>query len=166
MQIRTATSQDIVETYKLYDDARSDLRRRNIFQWPDDYPSEQTVRTDIGRGELYVITDNDQIAGAICLNQRQDEQYKDINWLLDGSKVMVVHRLVVAPHLQGRGLAQKLMTFAEQLAADEGYTCIRLDAYTGHARTRQFYEQRGYRIRGEVFFPQREMPFWCFERNI
>lgn len=166
MQIRIATTDDVADTYKLYDDARSDLRGRNIFQWPDNYPSGQTVQTDIDRRELYLITVNDQIAGAVCLNQRQDEQYKDVNWLLDGSKVMVVHRLVVAPQLQGKGLARKLMTFAEQLATAEEYTCIRLDAYTGHERTRLFYEQRGYQVRGEVFFPQREMPFWCFEREV
>jgi protein-tyrosine phosphatase len=58
------------------------------------------------------------------------------------------------------------MTFAEGLAEKDGYTSIRLDAYTGHERTRRFYERRGYQVRAEVFFPQREMPFWCFERKV
>ena len=149
----------------VYDEARSHLRAKNIFQWPDSYPSRETVRKDIDRKELYVLWTNGRIAGAVCLNQEQEEAYKNVAWSFDDRKVMVVHRLVVDPSLQGGGLGQALMDFAERLATEEGYTSIRLDAYTGHERTRWFYERRGYMLRGEVMFPQRDTPFWCFERK-
>lgn len=166
MEILIATTADVEDTYQLYDEARSHLRAKGILQWPEGYPSEQTVRNDIDRRELYVLWSNGCIAGAVCLNQQQDAEYQKIDWSFDGRKVMVVHRLVVDPSLQGQGLGQTLMDFAERLAEEERYTSIRLDAYTGHERTRWFYERRGYKMRGEVMFPQREMPFWCFERKV
>jgi len=166
VEIQIATIADATSTYQLYDEARAELRVKHIFQWPDHYPSEEIVREDIERRELYLLWLDDEIAGAICLNNRQDEQYATVDWALDGAKVLVVHRLVVAPGLQGKGLAQALMTFAERLAEKEAYSSIRLDAFTGHERVRRFYETRGYQIAGQVFFPHRDMPFWCFERPV
>lgn len=166
MKVEIAATADVEEIYQLYDEARADLRAKGIFQWPDDYPSVQTVQDDIDLGELYLLRLEEETVGAVCLNQRQDEQYKTVDWLFDDQKVMVVHRLVVTPALQRHGLAKILMTFAEGKAVEEAYTSIRLDAYTGHERTRRFYERRGYIVRGEVMFPKREMSFWCFEREV
>jgi len=56
------------------------------------------------------------------------------------------------------------LLFAEKRAADNGYSSIRLDAYSGNAIALQLYERNGYRKRGEVFFPRRELPFICYEK--
>jgi hypothetical protein len=55
------------------------------------------------------------------------------------------------------------MDFAESHAARSGYASIRLDAYTGNPRSVQLYRRRGYREVGQVYFPRRTLPFWCFE---
>ena len=166
MNIRLALPQDLDEVFQLYADARLQLREQGIFQWPDDYPSPQTVFVDIEREELYVLEKDQHIYGAICLNERQDEQYSLVSWRLNDDNPLVIHRMVIAPASQGGGLAQQLMDFTEQHAFDHGYSSIRLDAYTGHERSRRFYERRGYVNRGEVYFAKRELPFWCFELEL
>jgi GNAT superfamily N-acetyltransferase len=163
MNIRLALPSELNEVYQLYADARIHLRGQGIHQWSDNYPSRQTTLLDIEREELFVLEKNQHIYGAICLNERQDDQYKLIAWRLNDDNPLVIHRLVIAPDAQGGGLARQLMDFAEKQALDRGYLSIRLDAYTGHERVRRFYEQRGYVSRGMVFFEGRELPFWCFE---
>ena len=58
------------------------------------------------------------------------------------------------------------MDFALNKAGDEGYSSIRLDAYSQNDRTLRFYENRGYEKRGEIYFPYRDEPFYCYEKAI
>ena len=58
------------------------------------------------------------------------------------------------------------MDFAESFAMEHGFSCIRLDAYTGHPPALALYERRGYDRVGQVYFPRRELPFDCFEKTI
>jgi ribosomal protein S18 acetylase RimI-like enzyme len=55
------------------------------------------------------------------------------------------------------------MEFAELYATRSGYASVRLDAYTGNPRSVNLYRRRGYREVGQIRFPRRELPFWCFE---
>jgi hypothetical protein len=55
------------------------------------------------------------------------------------------------------------MEFAESHAAQSGYASVRLDAYTANQRSVELHRRRGYREVGQVYFPRRSMPFWCFE---
>ena len=58
------------------------------------------------------------------------------------------------------------MDFAESFAMEHGFSCIRLDAYTGHPPALALYERRGYDRVGQVYFPRRELPFDCVEKTI
>jgi ribosomal protein S18 acetylase RimI-like enzyme len=41
-----------------------------------------------------------------------------------------------------------------------------LDVYTGNERAVRLYERRGYTVAGQVFFPRRELPFYCMEKTV
>ncbi|TXF90123.1 GNAT family N-acetyltransferase [Neolewinella aurantiaca] len=166
MNIRLALPADVDDVYRLYDEARSHLRSQGIFQWPDSYPSLNVVSRDANNEELYVFETDGLIAGAVCLNEQQDEAYASIDWKVPDLCPLVIHRLVVAPKFQRKGIARKMMDFSEDLAERNGYASVRLDAYTGHERVGQFYKSRGYICRGQVRFPERELPFWCFELEV
>jgi ribosomal protein S18 acetylase RimI-like enzyme len=83
---------------------------------------------------------------------------------LGGEPALVVHRLCVDPAYQGNGLGSQLMDFAEAHAKQNTYVSIRLDAYAGNPRAVWLYERRGYRKAGQVYFPRRTLPFFCFEK--
>lgn len=59
-----------------------------------------------------------------------------------------LRQMAVLNNLQGKGIGRALMTFAENLARDRGYTRI-----TMHARVSAtgFYEKLGYEVKGEQF---------------
>lgn len=76
---------------------------------------------------------------------------------------MVIHRLALHPEWQGRGIGSMLMDHAEDHARQNGFSCIRLDTYTGTPRALAMYARRGYQQIGQVWFPRRELPFDCME---
>lgn len=82
---------------------------------------------------------------------------------MDG-KVLIIHRLAVHPLFQNQGFAKRLMDFAEDYAINENFSSIRLDAYSANEKVLRFYEAREYKKRGEVYFPDRKLPFYCYEK--
>lgn len=163
MLINLAQPSQASDIYNIYNLCRETLRRENIFQWNDNYPAPETITTDIENRHLYIYIQNGQCAGAICLNEDQSPEYLPLPWR-DNGKILVIHRLAVHPLLQKQGIARKLMDFAENFAAGNGYTSIRLDAYSGNPRSLALYEKRGYQKAGEVYFPGRIAHFNCYEK--
>ena len=56
------------------------------------------------------------------------------------------------------------MNFAETYAKENNYNSVRLDTFSQNKRNQKFYEQRGYKRLGDIYFPkQSEHPFYCYE---
>ena len=159
-----ATSGDAAAVCQIVTRAAQDLEDKGIFQWDEIYPDMETISKDIERQELYLYKKNGIIKGTITLNEYQDEEYAVVNWQLDASKILVVHRVCTDPACQGQGIGKCLMTYAEQFGAENGYDVIRLDAFTQNPISCRFYEQIGYRKTGIVTF--RKGQFYCFEKQI
>ena len=79
-------------------------------------------------------------------------------------KNLYIHRLAIDPSQQGKGYAQKLMSFAEDKAKKNGLVSVRLDTFSQNKRNQRFYEARGYNKLSDIYFPkQSEHPFHCYE---
>ena len=163
MRIVTGEGRHVDPVWHLMHRCRAALAAQAIFQWDDVYPTRDVVETDVRHGALHVLEDDDgRCVASVTLDERQSAEYASLAWT-GTEPALVVHRLCVDPEAQGRGHAHRLMEFAESLAARRGYASIRLDAYTGNPRSVQLYRRRGYREVGQIHFPRRELPFWCFE---
>ncbi|MBI6563139.1 GNAT family N-acetyltransferase [Pseudomonas synxantha] len=93
-------------------------------------PMLEDYRQRIEAGGVHVMDHAGQVQGFIIL--------------LDTDTGLLLDNLAVAPDAQGLGLGRVLMDFAEQQAADSGYTHIYL--YTNEAMTENIalYARRGY----------------------
>lgn len=141
------------------------LRDNGIDQWDENYPDRASIERDIETQTLFAYREGESIVGIVVLNEFQDEEYNEINWLTDErSRNLVVHRLAVDPIHQGKGIARALMDFAEQHAAEQHYDSIRLDTFSQNPRNQQFYKRRGYTELGAVFLKyKKEHPYFCYE---
>lgn len=142
------------------------MELENILQWTDSYPSLDVITSDIDNKELYELHDEDEILGVICLSLYQEPEYRTIDWLDKAENALIVHRLAISPLFQNKGLAKKLMTFAEERALEKGFDSIRLDAFSGNEKALRLYERLGYKKRGKVNFPGRNLPFICYEKML
>jgi len=56
------------------------------------------------------------------------------------------------------------MRFVDDFAVKNNYSCIRFDAYSENLPALSLYESMGYKRLGNLFFPVKESPFYCFEK--
>ena len=141
------------------------MRQNGIDQWDENYPDRQSIENDLQTQTLFVYKEGEQIAGIIVLNEHQDEEYGQVKWSTsEENRNLVVHRLAVLPEHQGKGLARKLMDFAESFAKEKKYDAIRLDTFSQNPRNQKFYGNRGYNNLGPVYLKyKKEHPYFCYE---
>ncbi len=165
MKISLANLSDLEPISTLIKSCTAHLIENGIFQWNNNYPSENILKGDIELQQLYKIKVNQVIIGCIVLTEIEDEVYKKVKWLTKSENNLYVHRLAIHPNFQGRGYAQKLMDFAEAYAITNNYVSIRLDTFSKNSRNQKFYEQRSYTKLESIFLPnQSENPFYCYEK--
>lgn len=162
--IRRAKISEISEILRLTKACATYMVKNGIYQWNEHYPSKLAFEKDIERTELFVLENNQAIIGTLVITPIMDEEYNPVQWLTPNAKNAYIHRLSIHPKQQGKGLAQKLMDFAENYAKEHGFISVRLDTFSQNKRNQKFYELRGYQKLGDIFFPkQSEHPFHCYE---
>lgn len=166
MEITQARHGDALTIMDLFKECIGDMAANGLFQWDDTYPNINIVTKDMESGTLFNSIDKGKCTGVITLNEEQPVEYGGLDWTPNTSRALVVHRLAVHPDWQKQGLGNKLMDYAEKFAVQNGYAAIRLDTYSINKKAVSFYEHRGYKKVGEVYFPHRQLPFFCYEKLV
>jgi ribosomal protein S18 acetylase RimI-like enzyme len=166
MLIDYAGISDLEKILAIYQRCKARLEAEGINQWYEGYPNMTVLRGDVDAGELFKYVIDGGIVAMIVLTEKQEKEYETVKWRQPEAKSLVVKRLAVEPDFQNRGIATELMKFAEDYAVRNGYTSIRLDAYSGNKAALDFYINRDYHEVGEVFFPKRKLSFKCFEKEL
>ena len=160
--IRKATVLDLNSIMQITKACAKHMINQQIYQWNEHYPNRNAFENDVQRGELYVYVQNNICIGCIVITTIKDVEYVPIDWLTK-DKNIYIHRLAVHPKYQGKGIAQHMMTFAENYAKINGYLSVRLDTFSQNKRNQKFYETRGYKRLGNIYFPkQSKHPFYCY----
>lgn len=164
MKLRQANMTELQILMDIIKQASEKLQQQGIFQWDEMYPTEEIIREDIRREELYVLSEAEEIFALVVLNEEQDDSYSEANWLGEQENVAVIHRLCVNSAYQHRGIGKKVLAAAEHLLKEKGYKGIRLDAFTNNPYALRLYENTGYRRIGEVTF--RKGQFYLYEKSL
>ncbi len=167
MMIREATNNDLNRIVEITNACGKHMISQNIFQWNEEYPNLEVFKKDLENQSLYVIELESKIVGCVCISEKMDAVYKEVKWLTPDSKNMYVHRLAIDPKFQGKGLAIKLMSYAEDLAKTKDFKSMRLDTFSKNPKNNKFYNLQGYKKLGKIFYrSQSDMPFHCYEKII
>jgi len=162
--IRKAKLNELREIKTLTEACAKALQQQNIFQWNEHYPSLKKLQNDIEKQELYVFEAENTIISIIVLTSKMDEVYRNIDWLSETDNNLYVHRLATHPEFWGKGYARTMMEFAEEFAKNKNFISIRLDTFSKNIRNQKFYEARGYKKLGDVYFPHKnDQAFHCYE---
>jgi ribosomal protein S18 acetylase RimI-like enzyme len=165
--IEKATTNDFTEILELYRLAITFHKRLGIIQWDDDYPSTETLKENLELGATWVIKLNDKIIATVTLDENQDPQYENIQWVYPSSNVLVVHRVCINPSFQGQGLAKSLMFFSENYARENKYEVIRFDAFLGNDASQRLYRNLGYHEAiGYCYYHPDQIMCNCFEKRV
>jgi GNAT superfamily N-acetyltransferase len=142
VRIRRARPDEIEVVLAVLADAAAWLRARGVEQWPDQFPTDW-VTPAIEAGETWLAELDGRIIGSLV------EQWDDpLFWAGYPSDAGYLHRLAVRRH--GGGLGARLLLWAEDHAAGEGKTYLRLDCVASNESLRAYYERAGYDHVGDV----------------
>ena len=157
-----ATAGDLSQLAELTTACIARMRADGIEQWDEVYPDAAVITRDLTAGTLHVLREGDGIIGCFTLDTTHDPLWAGMAWAVAPESAAVVHRLMVHPAVQGRGLAKQLMAHAETLARSQGFRAIHLDCFTANPAALALYERLGYRRTGTA--TMRKGPFVCFEK--
>ena len=150
---RKASVHDIPQIWTIIQQAI--VRRKNdgSQQWQDGYPNEDLIRKDIVDGIGYVLTDDDKIVGYAAIIFNVEPAYEKLkgSWLTN-EDFAVVHRVAISDYYLGKGLAQKIFLFTEDLALDNNIFSIKVDTNFDNIPMLKILEKLGYTYCGEVSF--------------
>lgn len=152
--IRIATIEDLHDIEKLYDDLNKYLEEEvNYCGWKRGiYPTKETALLGIKNNSLYLLKIDEEIAGAVIIDQNQDKAYSNVDWNteVDPDKIMVVHTLAINPKYMKCGVGYELMEFVKQYSRDLGKMSVRLDVSIENTPAINLYEKCGYDYIGTV----------------
>ena len=110
------------------------------------YPTEDTARQALARGDLFVQEDGGNIVGAAIINQCQVDSYYGASWRYpaEDSQVMVLHTLVIDPEAGRKGYGKAFVRFYEDYARQRNCPYLRMDTNARNARARAMYKALGF----------------------
>ena len=86
------------------------------------HPTDESLKAYIDRGEMYVLTDGEKIAGMAAVAICQGEEYMNISWKDDLAcdEAAAVHLLAICPEYRGRSLGIRILEEAMDIAVQGG----------------------------------------------
>ena len=160
---RKAEQADIPALCKLFEDSIRDMDEKGLDQWRwEVYPSEAVLIEDVNEQTQYVLEEDGELLAAFTINKDQDDLYATLHWHF-GVEPAILHRLVVSPQHQRKGLGREAMTHVLRIAKELGHDSLRLDTYLKNTRAMALYEGLGMRKAGQVKFDHRATLFQCYE---
>lgn len=147
--IRKAIAEDICAVAQIYDEIHTEEEagRASVGWVRNVYPTEETAKEALAKGDLYVLADEGKIVAAARINQEQVPEYELADWEFEAAdaKIMVLHTLVVSPSAGSRGYGKQFVEFYEQLARERNCPYLRMDTNERNQKARGFYRKMGYK---------------------
>lgn len=164
-QFRKAELKDISPIWDILQQAIIRRKEDGSDQWQDGYPNPDVVQKDIERATGYVLTAEDAIIGYCAVLANDEPAYENIEgeWLTNEGFV-AVHRVAISQNYLGKGLAQKILEFVEDVAKSNGIYSIKADTNFDNLAMMRIFEKLGYVYCGEVFF--RGSPRKAYEKML
>ena len=148
-----AVMEELADCYKAVDSGRAFQREQGFVQWTEEYPSLETLRSDIMCGKGYAVKVDGAVAGYLCIDFDGEPAYDTIDgaWRTKGPYA-VVHRMAFDRAFRGMGLADATFSRIEALCGARGVRNIRVDTDFPNLRMQHVLEKNGFVRCGVVVF--------------
>lgn len=140
---RKAQQGDKEHIFSLYKKAQSG----EFCVWNDFYPSMTEIEHDLETKNLYVMTDNRKIIGAISIVPENELDSFEC-WSNKDSKEIA--RVVIDTSYQGQGLSLKMVQSIESILCSNGCKAIHLSVVKSNIPAYKTYMKAGFAVVGET----------------
>lgn len=135
---------DLPAIHELVTSAVRHLQAHGNMQWDERYPLDCDFIPDIETGTQWLGFIGSELAVIYALNETHDAQYDAVTWPHEGESYTVLHRFIVHPSFQGRGIAKATLADIIEALKEQGICNIRLDTYRCNAASQHLYHSFGF----------------------
>ncbi len=149
--IRLATVADLGAIDAILKEASVSLKKQNIDQWQNGYPTGTDAELDIVDKVGYVFEQDGGVQGYFSLSFGEDATYNmiyDGEWLTD-TPYGVIHRLAVRADCRKNGIARHLFDFAANQARTKNFN-MRIDTHPDNMPMQHIITTSGYTYCGII----------------
>lgn len=148
VRIRRAAEEDIPAITAIYDAVlQKEEQGQYTIGWIRGiYPTEDTAKTAVECGDMFVMEEDGRIIASARINHEQMPAYALVSWSVDvpDEKVMVMHTLTVDPEMNGHGAGDRFIQFYEGYSLQKGSHVLRIDTNERNLNARRKYDAAGY----------------------
>jgi len=166
MEILQAKPIDLVEILYLVKVCIADMHARGLMHWNSSYPGVSLIQHDLDEGNIFLLKDKGVCKGMVTLSSKEPEEYRQLNFSSVNTKPLYMMRMAVHPMWQGKGIAGNMIKFAQKMAKENGYTCIRLDVFQTSEDARQLCNRQNFKEIGSFQSDYQRTPFLCYEKQL
>lgn len=166
MEILLARPDDLIEILFLIKQCVKDMNAKGMKHWNSSYPGTDDITTDLNKDSIFLVKDRGICLGMVTINEVEPDDYRDIKWSDNDSRILYMKRMAVHPLWEGRGIAKMLVDYAEKFAKDNGYSYIRLDTLSSNQVETKLYANSNFDEVGEFHSTFQKTPFKCYEKKI
>lgn len=132
--------------------------------WDDDYPSMYEIESDLSRGDLYVLKDeNGELIASISID-REEEIEELTCWSKNLQPAASLSRLAVAKDLQNQGIARQMMQHAMGVLRKRGYKSVHFLVNRKNEKAIRSYAHMEFHVVGECQLFEQD--FLCYEKEL
>jgi len=142
-------AEDAAAIYELYRRAIAHLIAQGIDQWDEEYPNQGTIEEDVRLGQLTVGKLDGRFILAYVLNHDFLDGFENGAWQGDEAASIVMHRFVVDPEYQNKGIAVFTIEHMAEELRKQGINSIRIDTFPPNEGSIRMYTRAGFRKVGE-----------------
>jgi len=156
MIIRKTEKNDINRIMSVFDEARGTMAKLGIDQWQDGYPTREIAESDVELSRSYVVEIDGEVR-ATCVLQLGGEPNYDVieggEWLSgnENRDYLAIHRVAIAVASRGRGIAERMLAYATDLARERELSSIRIDTHEGNIVMRRMLEKNNFTYCGVIY---------------
>lgn len=163
LNFRKASEADADRIWEILQGAIQRRKADGSQQWQDGYPNPEAIANDIRKGNAYVLTVDEELAGYCAILINDEPAYAELQgeWLTEGDFVGY-HRVAIAEAYLGQGLAAQMLGYIEDFARKAGISSLKADTNFDNHAMLYLFDKLGYRYCGEVVF--RGSPRKAFEK--
>ena len=158
MEIRKSKITDLGSLVLLFDEARATIAKLGINQWQNGYPTEEDILKDIELQQSYSVFEGERLVASFALITSGEPTYDciyDGAWLTSAEYV-AIHRVAIALSERGKGIAPRIISFAESLVKSLFRASLRIDTHEGNIVMRKMLEKNGFTYCGVIFLENGE----------
>lgn len=145
--LRQATIEDLPTVFAVLNDAAAWLQENGIHQWPPKFHRHgwrsERIGSYVDAGWIWIASDARGAVAVITLSPEADPDFAH-GWPDGPGEAAYIYRMATVRRARGMQIGARLVTWANDRAAQEGHNWLRLDCHRANTKLHRYYEELGF----------------------